>query len=56
MHRILDHIVFSKVFNTLREHGTLPSAHVLSEQASQEHVEEHENTLEMVQHSPNTSM
>ena len=47
-------IVFSKVFNTLHECGTLPSAHVSSERARQ-HVEEQENILEMVKHSPTTS-
>jgi hypothetical protein len=31
MHRIPDHRVFSKMFNTLRERGMLPSAHVSSE-------------------------
>ena len=31
MRRIPDRRVFSKVFNTLRECGTLPSAHVLTE-------------------------
>jgi hypothetical protein len=37
--RILDRKVFSKVFNTLRERGTIPSAHVSSERTRQ-HVEE----------------
>ena len=46
---------FQKVFNTLRECGTLPSAHVSSEQARQQHVKEQENILEMVQRSPTTS-
>jgi hypothetical protein len=49
-----DHRVFSKVFNTLRECGTLPSARVSSEQARQQHVEEQENILEIVQRSPTT--
>ena len=40
-------VVFSKVFNTLRDCGTLPTAHVSSEQARQQHVNEQENTLEM---------
>jgi hypothetical protein len=42
------------VFGTLREGGALPSAHVSSERARL-HVEEQENILEMVQHSPTTS-
>jgi hypothetical protein len=48
MRRIPDCRVFSKVFNTLRECGTLPSAHVSSERARQENVKEEENILEMV--------
>jgi hypothetical protein len=39
MHRIPGHRLFSEVFNTLCERGTLPSAHVSSEEARQ-HVEE----------------
>ena len=46
--RTPDHRVFSKVFNTLHECGTLPSAHDSSEQAPQ-HVEGQESILEMVQ-------
>jgi hypothetical protein len=49
-------VVLSKVFDTLCEHGTLPIAHVSSERAYQQHVEEQESILEMVQHSPTTSM
>jgi hypothetical protein len=52
----LVHRVFSKVFNTLRERGTLPTVHVLSERAHQQHVEEQEDILEIVQHSRTTSM
>jgi hypothetical protein len=44
-----NHRVFSKVFDTLHECGTFPSAHVSSEQACQQHVEEQESILEMVQ-------
>jgi hypothetical protein len=44
---IADRRMFSKVFNTLCERGTLPSAHVSSEPAHQ-HVEEQKNILEMV--------
>jgi hypothetical protein len=51
--RIPDRRVFSKEFNTLRERGTLPSAHVSSERA--QHAEAQENVLEMVQRSPTTS-
>jgi hypothetical protein len=47
---IPDRRVFSKVFCTLRDGGTLPSAHVSSERA-RHHVEEQENILEMVQRS-----
>ena len=39
-HRIPDRIVFPRVFNTLRECGTLPSAHVSSERSRQQHAEE----------------
>jgi hypothetical protein len=39
MRRIPDRRAFYKVFNTLRECGTLPSAHVSSERARQQHVE-----------------
>jgi hypothetical protein len=52
MRRIPDLRAFSKVFNTLRERRTPPSTHVLSERARQQHVEEQENVLEMVQRSP----
>jgi glutaminase len=45
VHRIPDCSVFSKVFNTLCEHGVLPNAHVSSERACQQHVEEQENIL-----------
>jgi hypothetical protein len=55
MRRIPDRRVFSEVFNTLRERGTLPSAHVSSEPAREQHVEEQENIPEMVQHCPSTS-
>jgi len=54
MRRILDRRLFSKVFNTLHEFGTLPTAHVASERARQQ-VQEQENILEMVQRSPTTS-
>ena len=40
------------MFNTLCDGGTLPIAHVSSERARQQHVEEQENTLEMVERSP----
>jgi len=43
------------VFNTLRECGTLPSAHVSSEGARKQNMEEQENILDMVQRSPTTS-
>ena len=55
MSRIPDRKVFSEVFNTLRECGTLPSVHAASERARQQYVEEQENILEMVQRSPTTS-
>jgi hypothetical protein len=50
--RIPDHRLFSKLFNTLLESGMLLSAHVTSERAYQQHVEEQENILDIVQHSP----
>jgi len=56
MRRIPDHSVFYKVFNTLCECGTLPSAHVSSEWARKQNMEEQENILDMVQRSPTTSM
>lgn len=52
--RIPDRRMFSKVFNTLRESGTLPSARVSSERGRQQNVEEQKN-IEMVQCSPTTS-
>ena len=48
MHRIPDRRVFYKVFNTLRECGTLPSAHVSPERARKENMEEQENILDML--------
>jgi len=55
MRRILDCRVFSKLFNTLRECDTLPSAHVSSERAHKQNMKEQENILYMVQRSPTTS-
>jgi len=55
MCRIPDRIVFYKVFNTLRECGTLPSAHVSSERARKQNTKEQENVLDIVQRSPTTS-
>jgi hypothetical protein len=55
MRRIPDRRVFYKLFNTLRECGTLPSAHVSSERPRQQHVKEEENILGMVQRSLNSS-
>jgi len=55
MRRIPDRRVFYKLFNTLRECGTLPNAHVSSERPRQQHVKEEENILEMVQRSPTSS-
>jgi hypothetical protein len=43
--------VFFKVFSTVREGGTLPSAHASSQRALHQHAEEQENILEMVQRS-----
>jgi hypothetical protein len=45
VHRIPDRRVFSKEINTLREGGTLPSAHVSSEQACQQRVEDRRTFL-----------
>jgi hypothetical protein len=56
MHRTPDRRFFSKVFNILHKCGTLPTAHVSSEQARQQHLEELESMLEMAQRSPTTSM
>jgi len=55
MRRIPDLGVFYKVFNTLRECGTLPSAHVSSERTRKQNIEEQENILDMVQRSLTTS-
>jgi hypothetical protein len=52
MRRIPDRRVFHELFNTLRECGTLPSAHVSSERPRQHLVKEDESILEMVQRSP----
>jgi len=51
MRRIPDRRVFYKVFNTLHECGTLPSAHVSSERARKQNMEEQKNILDMVQRS-----
>jgi len=55
MGRIPERTMFYKVFNTLRECGTLPSAHVSSERARKQNMVEQENILGMVQRSPTTS-
>ena len=55
MSRIPDRRLFSKMFNTLRECDTLPRAHVSSESARQQRVQEEENILEMVKRSTVTS-
>jgi len=55
MRRIPGRRVFYKVFNTLRECGTLPSAHVSSERARKQNMEEQENILDKVQRSPTAS-
>jgi len=52
MRRIADRRVFYKVYNTLREGGTLLSAHVSSERARKQNMEKQENILDMVQRSP----
>ena len=52
MERIPDLSVFYKVFDTLRECSTLPSAHVSSERAYKQNMKEQENILDMVQLSP----
>jgi len=49
-------VVFYKLFNRLRECGTLPSAHVSSKRARKQNMEEQENILITVQRSPTTSM
>ena len=54
MRRIPDLRVFYKVFNTLRERDTLPSAHVSFKSARKQNMEEQENILNMVQCSPTT--
>jgi len=53
--RIPDRRMYYKVFNTLRECGTLPSVHVSSERARKQNMEEQENIFDMVQRSPTTS-
>ena len=55
MRGIPDRRVFFKLFNTLRECGTLPSAHVSTEWAHNQNMEEQENILDTVQLSPTTS-
>ena len=55
MRRIPNRRMFSKVFNTLRECCTLPSAHVSFERARKQNMKEQENILDMVQRSPTTS-
>jgi hypothetical protein len=53
--RIPDRRMFYKLFNTLRECGTLPCAYVSSERPRQQHVKEEENILDMVERSPTFS-
>ena len=55
MARIPDRRVFSKVFKTLPECGTLPSAHVSSERTCEQNMEEQKNILDTVHRSPTTS-
>jgi len=55
MRRIPDSRMIYKVFNRLRECGTLPIVHVSSEQARKLNMEEQENILHMVQRSLTTS-
>jgi len=55
MRRVPYRRVFYKVFNTLRECGTLPRAHVSSERARKQNMEEQENILDMVERSPTAS-
>ena len=55
MRRIPDRRVFYTVFNTLHECSTLPGAHVSSERARKQNMEEQESILDMVQRSPTTS-
>ena len=52
MPRILDRREFSKVFNTLPECATLSISHVSSEGARQQHVEEQQIILQMVERRP----
>jgi hypothetical protein len=47
--------VFTRIFNTMPEAGTLPSAHVSSEHQGQQDVAEVENILQLVERSPVTS-
>jgi hypothetical protein len=54
--RIPDRRAFSEAFNTLCERGTLPGAHVSSERARQQHMEERESFLETVLRNLTTSM
>jgi hypothetical protein len=54
--RIPDRRVFTRIFNTLREAGTLPSAHVSSERQAQQDVAEVENILRLVERSPCSSL
>jgi len=53
--RIPGRRVFYNVLNSLREFGTLTSAHVSSEWARKQNMEEQESILDMVQPSATTS-
>jgi hypothetical protein len=53
--RIPGRRVFTRVFNTLLESRTLPSAHVSSERQGQQHVAEVENILQLVDRSAGSS-
>jgi hypothetical protein len=53
--RIQNRRAFTRVFNILRESGTLPSAPVSSERQGQQHAAEVENILQLVERSAGTS-
>jgi hypothetical protein len=55
VHRNPDGRVVFNVFSTLCERGTLRSARVSSERARQQHVEEQETFLEILQRRPTIS-
>jgi len=55
-HRIPTRRVFTRVYQTLRDTGTLPGVHAVAKRDVNEGVDEEETIIQMVQSSPRASM